>query len=556
MRYYAFSLVGFAFFWNPLLRRNLLEIDNSFALYLEDICSAACILLYFGSFLSDFFPKLLKVRDFFWNITLFFCLCVFPTFVALLQCNQAFWIAHIVVSNLIASAILDNKKYLFCVVAGFLLSFILHIVCDRGFCLDHVSILYAHLASVIFGIVCNRVELRISNESIVSQLQAKLENYKFFTQYVSHELRIPLQGIRGVAGLLLDGSEYNLSQYLNILQASCTQLLIIASSILDFSKFRSQYSTLNRTHCILKNIIDNVVTEMMALSVLQHTPINVYCDLPEVYMDAVKVTHILRNLISNALRNTKNGTINIQVFHMKGEKLYISVTDTGVGIGVHEINKIFNKFTQTSIPNSIDASGIGLFIVSHFVNIHKGKVWVEPNIPQGTIFSLQFDEVFLPSSKSNHVKQKRPENSDEQNIFWHNVTAHTLHFARLWHRKVLLCALVVDDDELSLLSSKIILENAGFTVLKAKNCSTAVEILKNQEVHLVLLDVVIVGENIRDCLKQIIRANSKASIILQSGMNQSFVKEIRMHKGVIAYLSKPYGPQDLEKILRALIKKD
>ena len=414
-----------------------------------------------------------------------------------------------------------------------------------------------------FGTGVGIIAKKISSYKIsdyVMQLKSvkdKLESYTFFMQYVSHEIRIPLQGIKGVSGLLLSKSASSLDtlHYLNILQASCTQLLLTASNVLDFTKFIEQYRVLNRTECNLQSIIHSVVEEMLALSVLQNSRITVHCNLTEIYIDGPKMTHIMRNLLSNALQNTKNGKISIQAFLMKGELLYVSVIDTGVGISVEEMNKIFDKFSQAALPSKTDANGIGLLIVSYFIRMHLGTVWVEQNFPHGSIFAFS---VQLNSTMPSHDKKANVQNRNnifrEENIFWNNVKDHTLQMAKLWINKAVLHALIIDDDDLSLLSSKLILESVGFIVLQAKSCVDAVEILKNKKVALILLDIVIGKDDVNDCLDQICAQSPNANVILQTGITRSFFNQTRFHAGVIGYLLKPYGKSDLERILLALCR--
>ncbi len=561
MKYYLFSLLGFAFFWNPLLRRSLAQYSSVFLFYLEDVAGCLCLILYSITFLRDLFPVLAKLQLYCWRVTLFFCLSFFPSFLIFLIPQSAFWIINFFIANFFASSFLSKRNYLLALAAGFVTSVILHLCLKSKINVAHSVTLYAYFIITLLILFFQKKDSSQKYPDYSAKLEAleaKVESYIFFIQYISHELRIPLQGIKGLAGLLIskeDSISKKRIEYLNILQSSCTQLLITASRVLDFSKFMSERGVLKRTRCNIRQIISNVIAEMQPFSVLQNSSIEFYCSLTDVYVDGPKVTHIIRNLLSNALQNTKNGRIRVQVFLMKEDFLYISVIDTGVGISTFDSNKIFDKFNQADFSQNPDSSGVGLFIVSYFVHIHKGKIWAENNTPTGAIFTFTL-ELGRAFSKTRGISNLRSSLAflGSENIFWNNVTEHTLSMARLWTKKSFLHALIVDDDDLSLLSSSLILENVGFTITKAKNCSEALKALENKKIDLILLDVVIGKDDIQECLKKIINQSEKSSIILQTGMMISFLNSITLCKGVIGYVLKPYGPQELCKILTALSK--
>ncbi len=559
MKYYLFSLLGFAFFWNPLLRSAFAQHSNSFLMVSEDISGCLCLILYCITFLQDFFPSLLKVRLYFWYCTLFFCLSFFPAFLVFLIPQNVFWISNIFVANFLASLFLAKKQYLSILTIGLFASITLHLWFKTQINESHVVVLYAYCISTVIGLGVKRESTKLPDYGDKLQLlKTKLESYVFFIQYVSHELRIPLQGIRGLAGLLVSGEglpSRRVIEYLNILQSSCTQLLITASRVLDFSKFMSEYGVLKRTRCNLREIIHGVLEEMKPLSILQNSKISSYCDLTDICIDGPKVTHIIRNLLANALQNTKNGKISVQAFLMRKDFLYVSIIDTGVGVAVDDFNKMFDKFARAYFPDKQDSSGIGLFIVSYFVRIHKGKIWAEHNTPKGAVFAFILElENLLPMNRRVSNTKSNLGFLRVENIFWNNVTEHTLRMVELWMQKSLLYALIIEDDDLSLLSSRLILENMGFTVIQAKSCTKALKVLESQKVDIVLLDVVIGKEDVHECIRKINATSESASIILQTGIIRSFINDLTLYNGVIGYVLKPYGQEDLLKIFLALSK--
>lgn len=456
-----------------------------------------------------------------------------------------FWLGNLLIAYLILFSTLSQTESLSIALLGSISSFLAYLVCGKGISQSHLLVLYPYLALLLLYSLQRKAS---PNEVELSSMRAKLASCTEFIRYISHELRLPLQGIRGVSDLLAQAIESKSMeqklQYINVLRASCSQLIMVASNALDLSRFQSGYRSIERKECNFNTLLEEVVAEFEALSTLQNNQVTIYCPKVRVAIDAIKIKHVLRNLLANALGHTKGGKVNLQAFLVRGSLLHVSVLDTGLGIPADKINSIFKQSDLESNYNS----GLGLSLASHFVKLHGGTIWVENNIPQGSIFSFT---LHLPEGESlSSISQMTFSGSEY--IALENVTEHTRSLLNSWRNGSLVTAVVVDDDELSLLSSKLVMEELGFRVLTARNCSEARQLIAQEKECLVLLDAIVTGDDMQECLVNIQRESKYASFILQSGIAQGGLINVFRGNGVIAYLAKPYGVSEVRRILSAI----
>lgn len=232
-----------------------------------------------------------------------------------------------------------------------------------------------------------------------------------FMANTSHELRTPLNGIVGLAESLIDGAagqvnekqRYNLS----LIVASGQRLTHLVNDILDFSMLKHQKLNLQ-----LAPVDVNVVTELvMTLSqpLVRETQIRLLNqidqNIPRVLADENRLQQILHNLISNAIKFTKQGLISVTA-KVEKDEVHITVCDTGIGIAEGYIERIFELFEQgdSSTGREFGGTGMGLAVTKQLVELHQGRIWVESKEGKGSTFYFS-----LPISK------EQPQTSVEQN---------------------------------------------------------------------------------------------------------------------------------------------
>lgn len=244
-----------------------------------------------------------------------------------------------------------------------------------------------------------------------------------FVSTVSHELRTPLSIIREAISLVLDeipGKIVEPQRDVLITAGENTKRLSrIIDSLLDISKIESRELELRRSVVNITDLIKDTASDFEHLA--QEKKISFDYELPQreanVFIDADKVRQVLVNLISNALKFTpRNGRV--KVICNKGEdEVIVSVRDTGIGILMENIPKLFDKFTQFGRrPGPGEkGTGLGLAISKGIVELHGGRIWVESELGKGSKFYFSLPR--LGSQKifkeylSNGIKEAREKRS-------------------------------------------------------------------------------------------------------------------------------------------------
>jgi len=227
-----------------------------------------------------------------------------------------------------------------------------------------------------------------------------IENKKLnFIANMGHEVRTPLNAIISMIELL-SGSELTEKQflYINSLKTSSYQLMDILNDILDFSRIINNGIKLKFEPISFHKCIESVVSMLNTKVVEKELFLNYKLDneIPDMIMgDSVRLKQIIMNVISNSIKFTKIGTINIDVrlAEKANDKIVvlIKIKDTGIGIMKDKIPKIFDAFRQieNDYLNETCGVGLGLSITKHLVELFKGEIWVDSEIGIGTEISMK-----------------------------------------------------------------------------------------------------------------------------------------------------------------------
>ncbi len=237
--------------------------------------------------------------------------------------------------------------------------------------------------------------------------EAANEAKSVFVANVSHDLKTPLNSIIGFAALM-DGSGLNALQqeYNDLIKLSSGHLLDLINDILDFSKIEAKKLKLEKKSFSIYESIKQ--TFALALPQADYKKLKMSClidaQIPNLVIgDELRFRQILMNLITNAIKYTYEGEIEIKAAFLSADEkntiIAVSVSDTGIGIAPDKHDEIFERFQRVENKDGkkISGTGLGLAIVKNLTDMMNGKITVESRIGKGSVFTAQLQfETALP----------------------------------------------------------------------------------------------------------------------------------------------------------------
>lgn len=252
--------------------------------------------------------------------------------------------------------------------------------------------------------VCTAIDMTRYKESIrkveesTQLLRKSMSERDSFVANVTHELRTPVNGIKGHAELMLEQeSDFQKTGYLKLIIDCCHTMEGIINNILDFSKLEAGKFQLEEKEFSFYQFIDKIdkmftlLTKRKGLRFM----LNIGQGVPDKLIgDELRLTQVLNNLVSNAVKFTDQGYVGIEVsLNAKIDdeiELFFMVVDTGIGISREDKDKLFKSFSQVdaSITRKYGGTGLGLSITKDLVNMMNGKIWADGEKGKGTSFSF------------------------------------------------------------------------------------------------------------------------------------------------------------------------
>ncbi|HEU4387114.1 MAG TPA: ATP-binding protein [Blastocatellia bacterium] len=225
------------------------------------------------------------------------------------------------------------------------------------------------------------------------QLQEASKAKSNFLANMSHELRTPMNAILGFVEMILDEIygevPPHLREPLTDIQTNGKHLLRLINDVLDLSKIEAGRMELVLAEYSVQDIVETVRASLQSLALEKGLEFKaeVDADIPLALGDGKRITQCLMNLVGNALKFSKHGSVAVCV-KQRGKDLLYQVSDTGIGIPKDELENIFVEFQQldTAITREFSGTGLGLNITKKFVEMHGGRIWVESELGQGSTF--------------------------------------------------------------------------------------------------------------------------------------------------------------------------
>jgi len=228
------------------------------------------------------------------------------------------------------------------------------------------------------------------------QLEVASQHKSEFLANMSHELRTPLNAVIGFSEVLLQRMFGALNdkqdEYLKDIYASGQHLLSLINDILDLSKIEAGRMELAPAPFHLPTALENAVTLVRERAARHGIALHLDLDprLDQLVGDERKVKQVLLNLLSNAVKFTpEGGRISVKA-ELRDGAVEIAVTDTGIGIAPEDQAAIFEEFRQVGSDETRkqEGTGLGLTLAKKFIELHRGRIWVESELGRGSTFTF------------------------------------------------------------------------------------------------------------------------------------------------------------------------
>lgn len=397
-----------------------------------------------------------------------------------------------------------------------------------------------------FILDCRDITQRKRDAEELVRLQKAKEQ---FLANISHEIRTPINGIAGMAGLLSqDSSPEERNTYLNAIKHSAENLKVIINDILDLAAIESGKLRFEKISFRLDDLLPPLIS-MFAYQAKEKKISLDYKIGPALNVallgDPVRLNQILINLISNAVKFTHAGSIQVRCSAEKRNKsgymVKIEVADTGVGVPSDKLDTIFDSFSQAdaSVTRKYGGSGLGLTIVKQLVELQHGTIQVKSQEHKGSNFIVRIP---YPYGKAEHLKKTSiPKASRAPQTKGGLNSVHVL---------------LVEDNDINRLYAKSILVKWNCSVDISENGLVAIEKIKNNFYNVVLMDVqmpVMDGYEATRAIRLMDSPMRDVPIVALTANATKTDIEKCLASGMNDYLPKPFTPDDLyAKIFRDL----
>ncbi len=370
-----------------------------------------------------------------------------------------------------------------------------------------------------------------------------------FLARISHEIRTPINAVLGMDEMILrESTEKEIREYAVDIRSAGKTLLSLVNDVLDMSKIESGKMEIIESDYEPYRLIDNCYTLVAINAKEKGLEFNVINDetVPKMlYGDEVRIRQIIINLLTNAVKYTKKGSITFKVGfrELAGDNIMLSimVSDTGIGISKESQTVLFDAFERFDDNNTrhIEGTGLGLNIVKQLVELMGGSIAVHSEYGSGSVFT-----VFIPQkvmSWENMGKYEPQQGDDYLPNYRQMFVAPRVN------------VLIVDDNALNIKVFKGLLKNTRMNIDSAESGMKCLEMVKDKKYDVIFLDHMMPNMDGVETLKNMKameeNVNEDTPIIMLTANALSGAREEYVKCGFDDYITKPLKHTDLESML-------
>ncbi len=394
-------------------------------------------------------------------------------------------------------------------------------------------------------------ELREAKAAAEKANRAKSE----FLANMSHEIRTPINAVMGMNEMVLrETQDENIREYAHNIQGASQNLLSLINDILDFSKIESGKMEIVDGEYYFSSLLNDVVNMIQVKADQKELAFNIEVDedLPdELYGDETRIRQVIVNILNNAVKYTKQGSVTFTVDGQRQEGgmllLRAVVKDTGIGIREEDRQKLFQDFQRLDMKENrnVEGTGLGLAITSRLVEQMNGTLTVDSVYGEGSTFTICLPQKIMKEDKIGDFKEKYRQFLQKKERYQKSFTAPEAKI------------LVVDDNTMNLFVVKNLLKKTKVQITEAVSGSECLELIKQNKYDVVLLDHMMPEMDGIETLKRAkAMTDSKCRetpfIVLTANAILG-VREMYLSEGFNDYLSKPIDGMELEALLQKYI---